>query len=883
MEWTSINPFLTKGEPGVELDTGKFKVGDGVRTWNALPYIGLTEGGLTGPVGHIGQTGTSGRTGVSGPTGTTGYTGGRGSTGPTGPTGLRGDTGLTGASGSSGPTGVRGVTGPTGSSGDTGVVGSTGSSGPSGPTGSVGTTGYTGLGGPTGSSGDRAPTGATGPTGFVGPTGSTGPTGLTGSRGETGSSGPSGSSGARGDTGLVGPTGYTGPIGSTGPTGSSGMAPGTGATGFTGPSGSIASTGPTGFTGSTGRTGSIGSTGFTGYTGVTGFTGSTGPTGQRGPTGDTGPTGPDGPTGRTGFTGDIGPTGVTGPTGVSSTGPTGQTGPTGVMGVTGSIGRTGVSGATGPIGPTGYLSRMFMADNIYGASGPQGRNNPSASRLTDYNYPYQLVINSGNNGGAMVNFSSSTTNPQFGQGRTTLAAGSTGAAILRLEPGVYTIPPSVSLVVPKNLTIKGRSWKDTILSITVPDTISGPILISLTEGSRLEDLTIAVNVPARCGAMSVIRLVESNPGLDAYQTAAINRCRIVVTETYNSIGNGNGIIAVNLDGAQSRSATIPTSKLYTDPFWAINDSIIQIYPSSTMGARYQGVSALTGDLSLQTPLSNERIRISNSVIRIYMPSSYASGNPELVALKQYYGYARVELFNTTLDCSKGFYTTNPLIGTFALFWNQAAQPGGNRNLTYETTTSTATFGRGFLPMTLANLRSTLYEDPARCQSYNWRSDQTPNHCAFVGASLRPSFYVQCIATGPFTVTSGFSRSMIVNGRASISSLPTVGSTGTTHQPTAYYLPFGAVFIGLQYTCRATVTVRPAVYIGNSPQFTTSSSQVTLKIQTTDTFTNVLPTGAAGSDQCMGLITPFRSPLNVFFTTTATSGTIDFISVTLQFF
>lgn len=36
--WTSSNPVLAAGEPAVETDTGKTKVGDGVRNWNTLPY-----------------------------------------------------------------------------------------------------------------------------------------------------------------------------------------------------------------------------------------------------------------------------------------------------------------------------------------------------------------------------------------------------------------------------------------------------------------------------------------------------------------------------------------------------------------------------------------------------------------------------------------------------------------------------------------------------------------------------------------------------------------------------------------------------------------------------------------------------------------------------
>lgn len=39
-DWTSVNPILAEGECGVELDTLKIKVGNGVDNWNTLPYFG---------------------------------------------------------------------------------------------------------------------------------------------------------------------------------------------------------------------------------------------------------------------------------------------------------------------------------------------------------------------------------------------------------------------------------------------------------------------------------------------------------------------------------------------------------------------------------------------------------------------------------------------------------------------------------------------------------------------------------------------------------------------------------------------------------------------------------------------------------------------------
>ena len=37
-EWANSNPILAQGELGVELDTGRFKIGDGVTAWNTLRY-----------------------------------------------------------------------------------------------------------------------------------------------------------------------------------------------------------------------------------------------------------------------------------------------------------------------------------------------------------------------------------------------------------------------------------------------------------------------------------------------------------------------------------------------------------------------------------------------------------------------------------------------------------------------------------------------------------------------------------------------------------------------------------------------------------------------------------------------------------------------------
>lgn len=41
--WTAANPVLLSGEFGVESNTGKVKVGNGVQQWTALSYIGTLE------------------------------------------------------------------------------------------------------------------------------------------------------------------------------------------------------------------------------------------------------------------------------------------------------------------------------------------------------------------------------------------------------------------------------------------------------------------------------------------------------------------------------------------------------------------------------------------------------------------------------------------------------------------------------------------------------------------------------------------------------------------------------------------------------------------------------------------------------------------------
>lgn len=58
--WTSTNPVLLMGEIGVESDTGKAKIGNGVQNWVALPYFASPVfSGTAPPAVGTGSAGTS--------------------------------------------------------------------------------------------------------------------------------------------------------------------------------------------------------------------------------------------------------------------------------------------------------------------------------------------------------------------------------------------------------------------------------------------------------------------------------------------------------------------------------------------------------------------------------------------------------------------------------------------------------------------------------------------------------------------------------------------------------------------------------------------------------------------------------------------------------
>jgi hypothetical protein len=118
-EWATDNPILRAGEPGLEIDTGKFKIGNGYTVWSSLPYF-LHEGatavliqaaiedavleGVPGPEGPQGIQGIQGIQGVPGTAGTNGTNG------------AQGIQGVPGADGEDGAQGIQGVPGADGES-----------------------------------------------------------------------------------------------------------------------------------------------------------------------------------------------------------------------------------------------------------------------------------------------------------------------------------------------------------------------------------------------------------------------------------------------------------------------------------------------------------------------------------------------------------------------------------------------------------------------------------------------------------------------------------------------------------------------------------------------------------------------------------------------
>lgn len=60
--WASVNPVLAQGEMGLETDTEKMKLGDGVTSWNSLNYFITTQGSVAITGGTIDGTVIGGTT-----------------------------------------------------------------------------------------------------------------------------------------------------------------------------------------------------------------------------------------------------------------------------------------------------------------------------------------------------------------------------------------------------------------------------------------------------------------------------------------------------------------------------------------------------------------------------------------------------------------------------------------------------------------------------------------------------------------------------------------------------------------------------------------------------------------------------------------------------
>lgn len=102
LNWSVRNPVLAEGEPGLETDTGKLKIGNGSSTWSQLAYFagsgGVSSAGYTGSSGY---TGSNGLLGYAGSRGNAGYAGSQGPVGAgyTGSAGTNGTVGYTGSQG----------------------------------------------------------------------------------------------------------------------------------------------------------------------------------------------------------------------------------------------------------------------------------------------------------------------------------------------------------------------------------------------------------------------------------------------------------------------------------------------------------------------------------------------------------------------------------------------------------------------------------------------------------------------------------------------------------------------------------------------------------------------------------------------------------------
>jgi hypothetical protein len=468
-EWVAANPILSQGEAGYEHDTGKFKVGNGTLTWNALQY----SSGTTGPTGPS-STATVGSVSTLGPGTTATVTNSGTSTaavynfgipqGVTGPTGPTGPTGATGSSGGivldvtnsgSGAYLINGASNPTLSfiRGHRYVINVNATGHPfwiqtvSGgySAGNVYSTGVTNGGTQSGTIIFEVPFDA--PQLYyvcqyhpmmagginvsnLGPTGPQGVTGPTGPQGEVGPTGPTGPTGA--NSTVAGPTG---PTGATGPQGTPITLKGAKAT-----VGALPATGNV-----LNDAWIVDADGDVYVWDGTIWYSAGQIVGPQGPTGATGLTGPQGVTGPTGDIGATGPSGI-----ISVTGPITNTGTStsAVIGITQSslsIANTQVTGlgtaSTKDIPATGNASTTQV---VYG----------NDTRLSDVRTPADLSVTTGKIADANVT-NVKLANSTITLGSSTLTLGATTATVEGLtltSPTISTITNTGTLTLPTATT-----------------------------------------------------------------------------------------------------------------------------------------------------------------------------------------------------------------------------------------------------------------------------------------------------------------------------------------------------------------------------------------------------------------------------------------------
>jgi len=343
--WYDANPKLSQGEPGVEIDTGKLKIGDGIAFWRTLPYVNSTDlpsdaqGYLANDGdGNLSWISVSGTQGVQGVQGVQGRQGVQGITGNQGVQGITGNQGIQGITGQQGTQGTQGITG------DQGVQGITGDQGTQGITGQQGTQGITG---------DQGVQGITGDQGTQGITGQQGTQGITGSRGDTG-------------LGFTIAKTYSSVAALTADTTPTGI--------ITGQFAIINTSDPNDLENSrlylwNGSTWAY-VTDLSGAAGIQGIQGTQGTQGTQGITGQQGTQGITGDQGTQGITGDQGTQGITG-----------QQGTQGIQGITGNQGTQGITGNQGIQGTRGINGSSTSVFD-YTANFNQLDGNPGAGYIT---------------------------------------------------------------------------------------------------------------------------------------------------------------------------------------------------------------------------------------------------------------------------------------------------------------------------------------------------------------------------------------------------------------------------------------------------------------------------------------------------------------------